>query len=190
LLTLLSISLSFGQTTKIKEYLSVPGPITLGNVTYNLVWTSHPTDEYYKQEYIPKGDNVEKFKKMVMVEVLTGNTTAKELATRKMKELKEMKASNPIINYESFEKDGEILLDFLISENAPDGKRINILERNVYRYKTIVTHKGQKCLLLLAASERAYGSDATKFLQGLKARKSELVNQVAAYTMPVVVVGK
>ena len=114
LFTLLSISLCIGQGTKIKEYLGVPGPITLGNVTYNLIWTSHPTKTYYKQEYLPKGDNVEKFKKMVMVEVLTGNPSAKELGNRKVKELKEMKASNPIINYEAFDKNGEMMLDFIV----------------------------------------------------------------------------
>jgi hypothetical protein len=127
---------------------------------------------------------------MAMIEVLTGDNTVKQLASGKIEELKEMQATNPIVKYEAFEKDGEIMLDFLLSENSADGKSIIILERNVYRYKAVTASGGQKAVLLFAVSERAYGNDATPFLKNLKARRSELVNQVAAYKMPSITIAK
>jgi hypothetical protein len=183
---LTATSFCFGQAGKIKEYLGVAGPVSIGNASYNLSWSSHPSDEYYKQEYLVKGDQLERYKKMVLVEVLTGNTDLEKLVSRKVEEFKIMQASNPVVKYEVFKKDGEIILDFLLSENDAGLKRINVLERNVYRYKTIVERNGKKCLLLFAVSERAYGSDATEFLTKLKTNRSVLVKQVAAYNMPAI----
>ena len=118
---------SFGQTTKVIEYLGVAGPISFDKISYNLTWTSHPADNYYKQEYLAKGDTIEKFKKLIMLEVITGKTKLKDIVATKVAELKKMKVSNPVINYETFEKDGEVMLDFIISENTPDGKLVSIL---------------------------------------------------------------
>ncbi|HTF27553.1 MAG TPA: hypothetical protein VK625_01845, partial [Flavitalea sp.] len=43
------------------NYLNTPAALSFNNLTYGLSWTSHPIPEYYKQEYIPKGETVEKF---------------------------------------------------------------------------------------------------------------------------------
>ena len=58
-----------------------------------------------------------------------------------------MKQINPVVNYETFEKDGEYMIDFLY-ENSDDGKSVSIAERNVYRYKTITDKSGQNAVLL------------------------------------------
>jgi len=185
ILALFIVSTAVGQTNKkVTEYLNVPGPILLNKNSFNLTWTSHPSIAYYKQEYITAKDNVEKFTKMVVVELLIGNATAAELAKAKMDELKQLKVSNPIINYEIFQKNGEIILDFLISENSADGKKVNIIERNVYRYKAFSGKNGQKGVILFGASERAYGNNVDTFLSSLKKNKSILLNAVAAFSLP------
>lgn len=174
-----------GQSNKsIKEYLAVPGPISLNKSTYNLVWTSHPSPEYYKQEYITSKDNIEKYNQMLTVELLISDANPTDLAKIKMDELKQLKQTNPIINYESFQKNGEIILDFLISENSADGKKVNIIERNVYRYKSFSGKNGQKGVVLFGASERAYGNNVDTFLLSLKKNKSALLNAVAAFNLP------
>lgn len=190
LLGLLLTTFSFGQTSKPTEYLGVTGPILFDNRSYNLAWTSHPTDNYYKQEYLAKGDTIEKFKKLIFLEVLTGKTKLKDVVAAKVAELKRMKATNPVVNYETFEKDGEVMLDFLVSENTPDGKYLNIVERNVYRYKSLVDKNGQKCVLLLGVSERAYGDDIDKFFPNLKAHRYDLINLVGAFDIPEVTIPK
>ena len=180
---------SFGQTTKPTEYLGVAGPILFDNGSYNLAWTSHPTDNYYKQEYLAKGDTIERFKKLILLEVLTVKTKLKDVVATKVAELKKMKVANPVVNYETFEKDGEIMLDFIVSENTPDGKYLNIVERNVYRYKS-VDKNGQKCVLLFGVSERAYGDDIDKFFPNLKAHRGDLINAVGAFDIPEITIAK
>ncbi len=183
LFTVFSFIMSYAQGGK-TDYLNVPGPIVLGKDTFKLAWTSHPSPAYYKQEYITAKDKLEKFKKMVMVEALTGDSRPADLVKAKTTELNQMKQTNPIVNYETFQKNGEYMLDFLISENSADGKKVNILERNVYRYKAVTDQNGKKAVILFAASERAYGNEVDAFLLALKTNKSTLQNAVAAFTLP------
>src|SRR5436190_10345290 len=99
--------LSHGQTSKVPvEYFSVPGPIVLNGDAFNLAWSTHPSPTYYKQEYIGAKDNLEKFKKMVLVEVLFSESKPADLAQAKIAELKKMKENNPMVNYEVFQKSG------------------------------------------------------------------------------------
>lgn len=169
------------QNTK-TDYLSVPGPVVFEAKSYNLVWTSHPSGNYYKQEYLTKGENADRYKSMLMLEVLTGNVNVKDIVAGKIEELKKMKASNPIVNYEMFQKNGEYIIDFIVSANATDGKA-EIVERNVYRYKTLA---GQPGIILFAMSTRAYGNEIDKFLVNLKSTKSILVNAVAKFVIPAI----
>ena len=185
IITVFVSALSFAQTGKaVMDHLGVPGPIVINNNTYNLTWSSHPSAIYYKQEYFVAKDKAEMFKKMVLVEVLMGDAKPASVAESKIAELKQLKKTNPIVNYEVFQKNGEVLLDFLVSENPVDGKKINILERNVYRYKAITDKNGQKGVMLFGVSERSYGNNADAFLSSLKKNKSVLVNAVAAFNLP------
>ncbi len=176
---------TFGQTTKtVKDYLGLTKPILFDHVSYNLVWTNHPTDNYYKQEYLSQNDTLEKFKKLVTIDVLVGNINLKDIVASKLSELKKMKESNPVVNYQTFGKGDEIMLDFLLSQNTPNGKYLSVVERNVYRYKNVIDKNGQKAVLLFAVSERAYGDDIDKFLANLKAHRLNLLNLVGAFNIP------
>ena len=181
---------SYGQTST-KEYLHVPGPIVIQNKSYNLVWTSHPAENYFKQEYVTKGDVVTKFKSMVLVEVVLGDVQLKDIVETKVAELKKLKESNPIINYETFDnpKVGEYMIDFLISDDAPGGIP-GILERNVYRYKEFVDKSGQKGILLFGVSVRSYGEDIKNFLTSLKSTRNTLINEVAKFPLPKITIAK
>lgn len=184
--TLFISSSSFAQ--KAVDKLNVPGPITIGKKSHALTWTSHPTAVFYKQEYIPAGDNVNKFKSMVMLDVSLGNFILKDVVGAKIAELKKMKETNPLVNYEMFQKNGEYLLDFLLSANSPDGKTIDIVERNVYRYKTFTDKTGKKGIMLFGVSVRSYGNDINGFLKALKSGKAALLNEVAQFGIPAVTI--
>lgn len=188
-LTALVTSIAYGQSTKpVTEYLNVPGPIVLKKDTFRLAWSAHPSTNYYKQEYIGVKDNLEKFTKMVMVEVLVGNAKAADLAKAKIAELKQLKLTNPLVNHEVFQKNGEYIIDFLLSQNTPDGKKVNIIERNVYRYKEFTDKNGKKGVLLFGVSERAYGNEVDRFLLSLKKNKATLTNAVAAFVIPAITI--
>jgi hypothetical protein len=73
--------ISYAQNSKaVTEYLNIPGPVILNKDTFRLAWSAHPSSAYYKQEYVGSKDKVEKFKKMVLAEVLVGETKAADLA--------------------------------------------------------------------------------------------------------------
>ncbi|MFM6926709.1 MAG: hypothetical protein ACKOU7_14470 [Ferruginibacter sp.] len=187
-LLLLLSSVSYAQHATDK--LNVPGPITVVGKSHALSWTSNPAAGFYKQEYIPAGDKADKFKSMVLLDVSLGNFQLKDIVSTKIAELKKMKETNPIINYEIFQKNGEYLLDFMLSANSPDGKKVDIVERNVYRYKTFTDRSGKKGILLFGVSVRSYGNDIDNFLKGLKTGKAALLNEVAQFTIPTISISK
>ena len=55
---------------EIVERLSVPGPISFNGESYRLSWSSHPTANYYKQEYLPGGETGEHYRSMVLLEAI------------------------------------------------------------------------------------------------------------------------
>jgi hypothetical protein len=162
--------------------------ISFDNKQYPLSWSSHPAEHYYKQEYLAKGAIVARYNTMILVDVLLGDKSLKEIVSAKIAELKQQQSANPMVNYQLFDNaaKGEYMIDFLLSANAPDGKTMSIVERNVYRYKTFTDKLGRKGILLFGVSTRGYGKNIDAFLLSLKASKNVLVNQVAKYTLPVI----
>jgi len=183
------IFLATGHAQTIKpanEYLNVPGPVVFEKKSYQLDWSSHPAANFYKQEYLVKGDTTGKYKTMVLIDVIVTNKNIKDVVAEKLAELKNLKRTNPVVNYETFDNAaaGEYMIDFILSANTPDGKYISIVERNVYRYKTFTDKSGNKGIMLFGVSTRGYGNDIDTFFAALKSNKQTLVNQVATYKLP------
>jgi hypothetical protein len=168
----------------VKDYLNVSGPIVFNGINYDLSWSSHPAGNFYKQEYIVKGDNPDKFKEMIMIDLVTGTDDIKAVLRAKVSEIEEIKKTNPVVRYEVIENKSEYMLDFLLSENTPDGKFIAIVERNVYRYKKIKDKSGKKGVLLFGISVRSYGDDIDGFFAKLKSSRYDLINTMGAFQIP------
>ena len=187
LLTVIIFSnIAFAQKSKTApDYINVPGPLLFQNKAFNLNWSSHPSVNFYKQEYLLKGEDANQYKMMLMIDVIAGETNLKNIVSAKVAELKQMKAGNPMVNYEIIQnpKTGEYLLDFLLTANAADGTT-SIVERNVYRYQTFSDKTGKKGVLLFAASSRAYATAINSFLVALKTNRKVLLNEVAQFKMP------
>jgi len=175
----------FYSTTvaQITDYLKIPGPLQVDTTTFHLAWSLNPSPNYVKQEYLPEGQSLEKFNSMVTIDFVKGHYTAEELVKTKINELDALKKSNPIVNYKVYEKENEFILDFLLSQNSPDGEKVIIIERNVYRYHTINT-KGKEGLLAFCVTERAYEDSIVNFLENLKASQSKLVDIVGTLKLP------
>lgn len=170
---------------KVVDYLGIPGPLKVDNQTYYLSWSSHPTAQYYKHEYLQAIDNVDRYNKMIMIDFLEGDYKIEDVVNQKIATLDNLKKTNPVINYKVYKDKDEYMLDFLISENSKDGKEVLIAERNVYRYK-LVTSGNKKGLLLFAISERGYPENMDQFFNSLKANTATLINTVAKYKLPTI----
>ena len=174
----------FMAQNKVEDYLHLGDKYRFDNKDYKLVWSSHPMDNFYKQEYILSNENVEKYTRMIMIDFLEGDLTPKDVISNFVNNLENSKKQNPIINYQMYEREDEYMLDFIISKNSQDGKEVLILERNVYRYFRINTPK-RKGILLFGVSDRAYTKkEMDNMFSVLKNKKLDLVNKIIQIEVP------
>ena len=174
----------FMAQKKVEDYLHLGDKYRFDNKDYELVWSSHPASNFYKQEYILPNENVEKYKRLILIDFIEGDLAPKDVLSGLVNSLENSKKQNPVINYKVYEKNNEYMIDFIMSENSQDGKEILILERNVYRYFRINTPK-RKGVLLFGVSDRAYTKkEMDNMFSVLKNNKLELVNKVAKIEVP------
>lgn len=169
--------------TDVTDRLGIRGPLTFGNSQLELAWSDKPNKNYYIQEYIPKGEQVESFNQMLTIYLLTKDVSAESELHQKVNWLIERKKSDAICNYQiSKSPDGkEFILDFLVGKSK-DGK-MTIVEFNVYRYKNIEI-EGQNALLVSAYSKRGYGNGITPFLSTLRADRNLYLNEMISFSLP------
>lgn len=169
--------------TDVTDRLGIRGPLTFGNSQLELAWSDKPNKNYYIQEYIPNGEQVESFNQMLTIYLLTKDVSAESELQQKVNWLIERKKSDAICNYQiSKSPDGkEFILDFLVGESK-DGK-MTIVEFNVYRYKNIEI-EGQNALLVSAYSKRGYGNSITPFLATLRADRNLYLNEMISFSLP------
>ena len=169
---------------KVEDYLHLGSKYRFDNKDYELVWSSHPASNFYKQEYILPNENVEKYKRLILIDFIEGDLAPKDVLSGLVNSLENSKKQNPVINYKVYEKNNEYMIDFIMSENSQDGKDVLILERNVYRYFRINT-PNRKGILLFGVSDRAYTKkEMDNMFSVLKNNKLELVNKVAKIEVP------
>ena len=177
MLTSAALPVTMGQET-IVEALGVPGPIQFMDETYSLSWTSHPAPDYYKQEYLPAGQQTASYTAMFMVDALTSQATPQAAANGQIAGLEERKASDPMVNYSQISnpETGDVLLDFLLSDASGPTP---ILEWNAYRYAKLGDG-----IALYAISRRAYGDDADAFIAQLGQIRKDNIAALAAFDLP------
>ena len=174
----------FMAQKKVEDYLHLGSKYRFDNKDYELVWSSHPASNFYKQEYILPNENVEKYKRLILIDFIEGDLNPKDVLSGLANSLENSKKQNPVINYKVYEKNNEYMIDFIMSENSQDGKEVLILERNVYRYFRINTPK-RKGVLLFGVSDRAYTKkEMDNMFSILKNKKLDLVNKVIQIEVP------
>jgi hypothetical protein len=169
----------------IKDYLHIPGPIEFDGASYRLAWTAHPTNNFYKQEYVPKRSKVENYHKMVFVDVAVDTANLWNVVREKLVQLELRKRKDSVVNYKLFQNTDstEYMLDFVISEGEP---LLTVVEWNIYRYKTFVDSSGHKGYMLFANSLRAYGDEIIGFFADLSATRKRILPMLIKYELPVV----
>jgi hypothetical protein len=190
LFALSSASLCFSQSDEAKDYLSVPGPLQFNGIDFKLAWSSHPDQKYYKQEYVPEGQSVERYDEMMLVEVLTGSVTAADAATSKMNELKQRKNRDQFVNYEIIHdpKTGQYILDFSLSDTG--NEQAQIVEWNAYRYVELDKVSQSTGVMLIAYSRRAYGEEIRGFLNGLSSQRTADIEKLSKLNVPDIVLSE
>jgi hypothetical protein len=178
-------SLYFIGPDTVKDYLHLPGPIEFNGTSYRLAWTAHPAKNYYKQEYIPKRNTVEHYDKMVFLDVVMDTGNLRDAVRAKLVQLELRKRKDSVVNYKLFQNPDstEYILDFVLSDGEPF---LNVVEWDVYRYKTFVDSSGHKGYQLFANSLRAYGDEINGFFGTLGATRKRVIALMVKYDMPVI----
>lgn len=167
------------------DQLGVPGPISFEDRAYELAWTAQPSDNYFKQEYVPEGQSVETYSEMVLVEAVAGAITPMQAAALQVQSLEARRGSDPVFNYDIIQNEatGEVLLDFLVSDLAADPV---VIEWNAYRYVPLAEGEG---VALFAVSRRGYGEEgARSFMGGLGAMRSAAIKALSAHDLPAIAI--
>lgn len=164
------------------ERFGISGPIHFGEADYGLSWSSHPSADLYKQEYLPTGEDPDRYASMVMVDLRLGGGNAVQTAIGMSETLKARKATDPVVNYDLLLKPegDEALLDFVMSSEDASGE---IIEWNAYRYTNAAGGRGTQ---MVGISRRAYGdTEARAFLTGLKQSRVKDIDTLADMQIPV-----
>ena len=164
---------------QVTDYLKIGNTIKFNKENYTLGWSSHPNDGYYIQEYFPKGEKPDTFKKMFTINVLVAEGITPQLAAQaKCTELDNRKKTDNCCHYKKYEnkKSGEYMIDFLVS-NGEKGKEPTVVEFNLYRYKAIKVN-GKNAIQLSFYSQRAYNADVYNLLSKLVDIRSDVLSQM------------
>ena len=179
LVAIAAISIALAAPVSAQEdAIGVPGPIVFEDTKFDLVWTSQPTEIYYKQEYLPEGEALESYAQMFMIDVLSDGTTPESASNDMAAALKQRRETDPVVNFEliSNEATGEYILDFLISDSSTGAV---IVEWNAYRY---VPHNDG--LALFAISRRGYDDGASGFIGELANWRLTSIHALATMELP------
>ena len=164
----------FTDTNKITmDYLNVPGPLTFENLTFNLVWSSHPTTALYIQEYIQDKELAAHYTRMLLIQLIVDTQKIENLLSVQLSILEKRKQTDKLTNYQVFNNPDktEYVLDFVLSKGQEE---LNTVEWNAYRYQYFWDENGRKGIILFGVSFRNYDT-ITSFLSSLpQLRKNEL----------------
>ncbi|KQN72795.1 hypothetical protein [Devosia sp. Leaf64] len=165
-----------------EDAVGVPGPVVYDGTSFELAWTTHPTETFYKQEYVPEGQTVERYDEMFMVDVLTEGPTPDAAAQSIVESLGERKGTDPVVNFQVMKNEatGEVLLDFLLSSD--EGGTL-IVEWNAYRYVPVGDG-----VAMFGISRRGYDDGAADLLMALKDWRMGAIEELAGMELPEIVV--
>lgn len=161
-----------------QERLGVPGPLAFQSTQFALAWNANPSAGYFKQEYLPAGQTLERYEQMFMIEAST-SATPEAAAGAQLAMLKKRKGTDPTVNWDIIRNNatGEIIPDFILSD-----PRAEFVEWNAYRYARLGKAGG---VALYAISRRGYGDKARDFLIALKQASPAAIKALATFDAPV-----
>jgi len=182
--TLLVHQLAHRIYTEITNYYNTPTNITFNYIDYQLAWSSHPNEKYYKQEYVAKDDKVEHFNNMLLIDFVLTDLPVNEIVKLQVETLNKRKKTDNVCNYNVIKnpQTGEYILDFLMSES--NGNSLSIIEWNGYHYKAYTDKNGHKGVLLFGISHRAYKDDALPFLKMLSGYRVDNLRALQPFPLP------
>jgi hypothetical protein len=163
------------------DYLAVPGPIRFDGIMHRLAWTANPSSGYYKQEYLPAGQTLTRFREMILIELIVAGTDPARAVASRVRIVNQRRDYDPTANIAVIKNadKGEFIVDFVLGAPAVRGDAL--IEWSAYRY---VPYK--RGVLMVGVSRRAYGEERATFLTNLKIVRPAIIAELAKLQMPAI----
>lgn len=176
-----SSSFAAAQSAPPSDRLGVPGPIVFEGTEYRLAWSSQPSGMYIKQEYLPAGEQVDSYSRMIILERAGGTDVEKAVAAQ-LDMLGKRKEGDPLLKLDQHEppENGQVLLDFMLSDSSTSTL---IVEWNAYRYFPVSMNDGTRGVALFAISRRGYGKAARDFFTDLTNTRMNTIQALRSYDL-------
>jgi|SRR5690554_961025 len=175
------VSFKSDEVKPAKDYLGVGKSLMFNEHEFHLTWSGNPSVGYYKQEYLLDSTTIENYNEMLLIEAIKGNISPELAANAKVAELQQLKEDNPTINWNVYEGNGEIIIDFVITDKA------TIYEWNLYRYAILKDVNKQKYLVLRAYSfkDKLYSNDDLKpFFNKILENRDDYIAKLGKLELP------
>lgn len=184
------VSLIAINLPEIIDYLSIGKQLNFNNGKYDLKWSSHQSENYYKHEYLKQGEELGTYHNMLLVEAIEGDLKIKDALKAKISELENRKKWDYVANYQVYEnknKPTEGIIDFVVSDT------MTTYEWNLYRYQVQKGNNNKSIMVLFAYCYRDSlndDNDLKKFFGHIKEKKEDLINKLQSYSIPEVKINK
>jgi hypothetical protein len=174
----------FQPTDNPNNILGVEGPLLFNKSKFELIQSTKPDDNMYKQEYLPKNEAIESYNQKMSLLLIETDTELEDIVTSKIKDLSEYKKKDHNALYSSKEiKNGaEYIVEFTKCDY--NGPKVTLVEYNVSKVKRINTNGGKKAILIYTYTWRSYDDETTLFLSSLKNFKEEFILEMSNTETP------
>lgn len=173
------------KTDTIKNYLNFPTILKFEDKEYSLSASSHPSTNYYKQDYIAYGEKDSILKTKLYFEVSFSNTTIADIVNKKVETIKKQKNEMNIVNHNVYKKDGAYMIHFMILQLADDKNSAISATRYVNLFKSVKDKTtGKDGILMFGFSASSKGEDYDDPNIVINAMRLYLLKDIPAFKIP------
>lgn len=175
------------ETAGVTNYLGTPTTITVSGQNYHLVWSSHPYDYYYKQEYVADGESVEHYRQMIMVEYISQGISVEDAVTSKVNQIEQRQGIDPLSSYsiEKLDTPHHYMVESSLSDiHPPQVNQATAVEWNISRYQPYKNKQGGEGVLLFAFSRQGYDGGIKMLMNDVQAHKSTYLRDFMNTPLP------
>lgn len=169
-----------------KDYFGIGSELRLTNKKYVLVFSTHPTDVYYKQTYFLKGEDENNVTSRIVVDVLAAPASAKEYVTSQMQRLERMKATDPFVDYEYAQINGSTYTLSYTLHSLGGGGRAETREWNHFIYKATKDELGKDILLITGISKIFYQQTSEQVKEQITAGLQGWIDELTQLKVPTI----
>ena len=190
LVAIMMLSMNEQLIDIVQDYLGMGKEVVFNDKKYILSWSSNPSTNYYKQEYLINANESNPKRSMIITECLDANISLNDAVEYKKNELDKRKKWDFVANYTVYtneDKKDEAIIDFVISDTMTN------YEWNLYRFQKQKGKDNKSRLVLFAYSFKDSlndNSDLKVFFDNIKNNRVKMINSLQSFKIPVVTILK